>query len=308
MHQSSGLEHLSNSFEHGATGAGGTTDHLSASFKSLYKSIFGHSVASGEYLNPPPLPPSTVTELSSSDSSFPLGASAFSLLQSSANAASVTYHPHFYTVMDSFRDIAETNSWDKLEPSQVQGLVESFRVAERDQFGLDAESYTRVSSSFERFFQELNSRFITGTSKGNCVAELDYPGQSNVSDGGCSAAQPLADTLPPTFAENPDSLPMFPISGASPPNSNYPPPPQMTHDISPQGDLTSDPSTHMPLLSTPPSQQTKDAHFAAMYPGHNPPLGSMATPMLTADMPGKSASTDLFENDDDDDFDWSKLM
>ena len=300
-----GLEHFSKAFEQGATGA---SDHLSASFKSLYKSIFGHSVSSGEYLNPPPLPPSTVTELSSSDSSFPLGASAFSLL-SSINATGVTYHPHFYTVMDSFRDIAETNSWDKLEPSQVQGLMESFRAAERDQFGLDAESYSRVSSSFERFFQELNSRCTTGSSKGNRVTELEY--QSHMSDSGCTVTQPLTDTSPLMYSENPDSLSMFPISGASPPSSNYPPPPQMTQDISPQGEMTSDPTAHLSLLSTPSSQRTNNAHFetfAAGYPGQSPPLGSMATQILTADMPGKSAATDLFENDDDDDFDWSKLM
>lgn len=300
-HTSPAMAQFSNAFEQG----GGGGDHLSASFKSLYKSIFGHSVCSGEYLIPPPLPPSTVTELSSSDSSFPLGASALSIL-GALNPAS-NYNPHFYTLMDSFRDIAETNSWDKLEPSQVQGLMASFRAAERDQFGLDTEAYSRVASSFEHFFQELNSRFISGN-KGNHMSDREYQSNMPSNGGTCNAAQHLVDALPPSYAQQPDTMPMFPLSSASPPSSNYTPPQgtppdHMTHI---DGHMTSDPA-HTQLLS----QRTNPAHFSPPFPGQNPPLGSMATQQLCADVPSKSAATtttDLFGNDDKDDFDWSKLM
>lgn len=300
-HTSPAMAQFSNAFEQG----GGGGDHLSASFKSLYKSIFGHSVCSGEYLIPPPLPPSTVTELSSSDSSFPLGASALSIL-GALNPAS-NYNPHFYTLMDSFRDIAETNSWDKLEPSQVQGLMASFRAAERDQFGLDTEAYSRVASSFEHFFQELNSRFISGN-KGNHMSDREYQSNMPSNGGTCNAAQHLVDALPPSYAQQPDTMPMFPLSSASPPSSNYTPPQgtppdHMTHI---DGHMTSDPA-HTQLLS----QRTNPAHFSPPFPGQNPPLGSMAMQQLCADVPSKSAATtttDLFGNDDKDDFDWSKLM
>lgn len=270
---------------------GGGGDHLSASFKSLYKSIFGHSVCSGEYLNPPPLPPSTATELSSSDSSFPLGAPAVSLQNNVNPAIASNYSPHFYTLMDSFRDIAETNSWDKLDPSQVQGLMESFRAAERDQFGLDAESYSRVTASFEQFFQELNCRFVTGN--GGChINEL-----SSVAGIGGNAAQPLNDALLPHYTEQPDTMPMFPISNASPPSSNYPPPQRTPPDhMTPQaGHMISEPS-HT---------------FSTQFPRPNPSGASRMVTQRLPDIPGKTATNmDLhaFDNDDEDDFDWSKLM
>ena len=269
-------------------------------------------MSSGEYLNPPPLPPSTVAELSSSDSSFSLGASALSLM-SNVNPAG-SYSPNIYSLMDSFRDIAETNSWDKLEPSQVQGLMETFRAAERDRFGLDAESYVRVSSSFEQFFQQLNSRFMT-RNEDNPAALTDIEYQPNIltgSDG--RVTQPMAGRSPPDYAHQPDTMPMFPVSSASPPNSNYPPPqrtPSPHTSMSPQGPC----SVHTHLLSA----QTTAAHyntFSAPFPGQSPPpfpgqnpsLGGMAPQRLPADMTVKSSATDLFDNDDDDDFDWSKLM
>lgn len=281
-HPSPVMSNLSKIFDQ--RGSGG--DHLSASFKSLYKSIFGHSVCSGEYLNPPPLPPSTAAELSSTDTSFPLGAPGVSL-QNNVNPAS-NYSPHFYTLMDSFRDIAETNSWDKLDPSQVQGLMESFRAAERDQFGLDAESYSRVTASFEQFFQELNCRFVTGN-RGCHMTEL-----SSVAGIGGNAAQPLSDTLLPHFTEQPDTLTMFPISNASPPTSNYLPP-QRT------------PPDHM----TPQAGHMISDTFSTQFLGQNPSANSRVGTQRLPDIPGKSnTSTDLheFDNDDEDDFDWSKLM
>ena len=222
-HPLSSLDDSSNPF-----GEDVVADPLSSSFKSLYKSIFGHSVSSGEYLNPPPLPPSVLTDLGTSDPTIPLGGSALSLPGTSiagpTDSAS-NYCPHFYTLMDSFRDIAESNSWDKLEPEQVHSLMQSFKAVERDRhrLGLNDESYSRVSSSFGQFLQQLSCRFVSDSSgdesvgRDHNVADLeDY--QPNIPGSGGSAAQPLVDSLTPTYPENPE---LFPISGTSPPSSNY---------------------------------------------------------------------------------------
>ena len=330
-------QHPSRTFDHEGCNYSGDDgeDQLSSSFRSLYKSIFGHSVCSGEYLNPPPLPPSSLTELGSSDSSIPLGASALSLL----DATGITYGHQFSMLMDSFRDIAETNGWDKLQPTQVQGLVMSFRAAERDQFGLDAESFSRVSSSFEQFFQQLNSRVCCSSSRRGdhhqAASELgDY--QPNIPGTGDSAAQPLVDALPLTYPENPT---MFPISGASPPSSNYlppslhidppsPPPPltneMMTH-ISPQEHahhLTSDPTLTSGQFSSAPSEraQANESMFsiapvtsmAAYLQETNSTVRSQGQPHSEGTHQHKSTAPhhhrDPFDNDEEDDFDWSTIM
>lgn len=279
-------------------------DNLSTSFKSLYKSIFGHSVSSGEYLNPPPLPQSTSAELSSSDTSLPLGASALSLLNSPVG----NYSPHFYSLMDSFRDIAESNSWDKLEPAQVQGLMESFKAAERDRFGLDLETYSRVSSSFSQFLQQLNSKFITGEGGSNPTLTEYHPSLSCRESRGMMHPS-LVNRLPPKYGQHPDTTPPFPVSGTSPPGSNYCPPNRTpSPHVSPQGHLGTSP-IHSQLSAahfhTPATHFTT---FSTPFPGQDPGLGSIAPHGRTANMPIKSAVTDLFENEDDDDFDWSKLM
>ena len=304
-------------------------DPLSASFKSLYKSIFGHSVSSGEYLNPPPLPPCVLTDLGSSDSSIPLGASALSLLSLGAPITTTTgaadYSPHFYTLMDSFRDIAESNSWDNLEPEQVQGLMQSFKAVERDRLGLDDESYSRVSSSFEHFLQQLSCRFVAGGEGGrdHHAADMDDY-QSNLPGSGGCAAQPLVDSLPPNYPENPE---LFPISGTSPPSANYPsqplaidPPsptrPESTAHTSPHAFTSDNPHTTQlfPPSSTPPER--RDFKFLRPTPittssyQHRVPV---AMDRLTGTNIASGNSTTAqtvypFGNDDDDDFDWSTIM
>ena len=300
---SSAIEHLSRAYRPEGTSSEG--DILSASFKSLYKSLFSHSVSSGEYLNPPPLPPPTSTELSSSDPKFPLEVST-NLLLSSVNPSN--YNPHFFTLMDSFRDIAETNNWDRLEPEQVLGLVESFRAAEPEEFGLDAESYSRVSSSFENFFQQLNSRL---GNQGNLATDLEEY-QSDIPGSAGSAAQPL---LSPPYQHDPDS--MFPISGATPPN--YPPPSMSMTPPSPPHDSVSPQSFHHVTSETtqllhhsahsPHQHRTSTPHhriFPAMYNNMEQCPSVDTAARLMVDVPTKP-STGAFD-DDDDDFDWSKLM
>lgn len=290
-------------------------DPLSCSFKSLYKSIFGHSVSSGEYLNPPPLPSSVLTDLGSSDSSIPLGSSAISLLgggiTSSAAPSSSDYCPHFYTLMDSFRDIAESNSWDKLEPQQVQGLMRSFRAVERDRLGLDDESYTRVSSSFQQFLQQVNCRFETERE----VEEEEEDGQRRSIDlrsGG--AVSHLVDRLPPTYPDHPE---FFPISGASPPTTNYastslevnpssPTRPDSHHHHHQFTSVQFEPRPTSDLKYPCPTQQQQ----TGSYSGNNgiTSIGAATIPGgVVSGNPDTMSSMDPFVNDDDD-FDWSKIV
>ena len=284
-------------------------DHLSASFKSLYKSIFGHSVCSGEYLNPPPLPPSSVlTDLGSSDSSIPLGTSALSILgDANPTAGSTTeYCPHFYTLMDSFRDIAERRNWDKLEPEQVQGLMKSFKAFDQDRLGLDEESYSHVSSSFEHFLQELSNRVVTSPPEERVACVEDY--QPNLPGTGGSAAQPLLDVLPPNYPE------IFPISGTSPPSSGSPPQPLA---IEPTSSTPSDSATHL-------SPHDFTSSIAQLFPSSTSltrgefkfvcPSTKRTHPYIKGNpetLAGNQSSTqprDPYENEDDDDFDWSMIM
>ena len=66
--------------------------------------------------------------------------------------------------MDSFRDIAETNSWDKLDPSQIQCLMDSFKEGEHHKYGLDPDTYADLHASFNKFLSQLNNRFLTSSS------------------------------------------------------------------------------------------------------------------------------------------------
>ena len=320
-HPLSSLDDSSNLFE--TAGEDVVHDPLSASFKGLYKSIFGHSVSSGEYLNPPPLPPSILTDLCTSDTSIPLGGSALSLLGTSTAAPIDTgasnYCPHFYSLMDSFRDIAESNSWDKLEPEQVQGLMQSFKAVERDRhrLGLNEESYSRVSSSFEQFLQQLSCRFVADSSgdesigREHHVADLEEY-QPNIPGSGGSAAQPLVDSLPPaSYPENPE---MFPISGASPPSSsNYCSqpltidPPSPTHPTAhvPPHHFATDNNTHTTQLFSSTGSQSERQDFKFLHPSSTNFISMRPTTAIT---PRDHTTTmDPFGNDDDD-FDWSTIM
>ena len=286
------------------------TEDLSASFRSLYKSIFGHSVGANEYINsetavntsgvPIPVTPS---ELNISNASLPLGASATALFNSSRN-------PHFTSLMDSFRDIAETNSWDKLNPSQIQGLMESFKAGEHDKFGLDADTYADLHSSFNQFLTQLNNRFLTGSSN-NTPRLSEYNQQqgnpsrhslshaAHVRSGGVHhkysshhhrhAPHHQIDTMSPMLGG---------MHQPSPPSTNYMVNRTPSPHISPQTQMTNVPTNHT---------QMNPQHFG----GYVNPSSQMTPPALSSlgrpsDPQIRSAATDLF--DDEDDFDWSKLM
>ena len=276
-------------------------DDLSASFRSLYKSIFGQSVNGGEYLN------ATTTEdafqisvpsidPTCSNSSLPLGASAASLFIPGHE----NYSPQLTSLMDSFRDIAETNSWDKLDPAQIHGLMESFKAGEHDKFGLDPDMYANLSASFTQFLSQLNNKFLVGGSAS--VTHLNEYHQSHLSR---MPQAHMMSRLPPKYGRQADSLTAYSIHQTSPPSSSY-----HSANRTPSPHI-SPPSAHIAPLCGPitSSHSHMDPHYTSFLTpiqGHTPPLASSAQPTDTPDVPIRSAATDLF--DEEDDFDWSKLM
>ena len=280
-------------------------DELSSSFRSLYKSIFGQPLVGGEYLNAdvlPDLPVSSSHELGSSDSSsIPLGASASMLLN-----LPKCNHPQFLSLMDSFRDIADSKSWDKLDPAHVQGLLESFKAGQNDKFGLDPSTYADVHASFNQFLSQLNNRFLTGSSSGMPhLSEYDQPIEGEIHQhtsqlmdhhnkyGSHQHYQIDAGVVSP--------IPLIGMNHTSPTNSYHPvnrtPSPHHMHLIN-QGHL-------QPLGGAGHSHLNSHYGQYSSHTGHTPTLNSLAQSTHSNNAGIKSAVTDLF---DDDDFDWSKLM
>ncbi len=226
------------------------------------------------------------SDMGLSNSSLPLGASATALFDSIRN-------PQFTSLMDSFRDIADTNSWEKLDPSQIQGLVDSFKVGEQDKFGLEPEIYAELHASFNQFLSQLNNRFLTGSSNttprlseysrhhhnSSVVASNDVMGGVN-GRGLLSRFRPhhhQLDVVSPLI-----SMHHLSSSGYDPNRTPSP--------VAQQGQL--------------PSGSNSNTHH--QYGGY---VSANRVPPVTGSEGGvaiRSAATDLF--DDDDDFDWSKLM
>lgn len=284
-------------------------NELSSSFRSLYKSIFGQPLSGGEYINAdilPDLPVSSSHELECSDdsSSIPLGASASMLLNPPK-----CNHPQFLSLMDSFRDIADSKSWDKLDPAHVQGLLESFKAGQNDKFGLDPATYADVHASFNQFLSQLNNRFLTGSSSGMPrLSEYDQLneggihqhtshllGHHNNKYGSHQQYQIDTGMVSP--------IPMIGMNHTSPPTNRYHP-----------GDRTPSPH-HMHLINPghlQPLGGVGHSHLNSQYgqytshTGHTPTLNSLAQGTHSNNAGIKSTVSDLF--DDDDDFDWSKLM
>ena len=296
-------------------------DDLSASFRSLYKSIFGQSVSGGNFIDPPPLPPNSHgLSLTSGElgSSLPLGASASMLFSSGRN-------PQFTALMDSFRDIAESQSWDKLDPSQIQCLMDSFKEGEHHKYGLDPDTYADLHASFNKFLSQLNNRFLTGSS-GSTPRLSEYnqhPLHSHASATGGRGVMSHASMInhggmpPPhhpghhhhhhhhhhaphgTYGHqtHPQIDSMLNLHQSSPPPSSYP-------------SVNRTPSPHvagMPVGASN-SHSVVSPPFTGYVspPGHAPSLGSLVGPTNSPGVPIQSAATDLF--DEEDDFDWSKLM
>lgn len=193
------------------------------------------------------------------------------------NPSHRNYNPRLASLFDSFRDIADTNSWDKLDPSQIQGLMESFKSGERDRFGLDLDSYTGVANSFNQFLGQLHNRFITSGS--DTTPNLSDYLQSH--EPAAYQTHHLKSQHPSKCYTPPSSTSAFPTphrGGVHQSISTQAVGGAMTH-FTPSYAYTS--SSHEPGTMGPPST----------WPEH---------------LKINSAATDLI--DDDDDFDWSKLM
>lgn len=283
-------------------------EDLSASFRSLYKSMFGgHPSQSGDYFNDLPsghaggvvVPDisNSPSDLGLSNSSLPLGASATALFSSLRN-------PQFTSLMDSFRDIAETNSWDKLDPAQIQGLMDSFKTGEHDKFGLDPDLYAELHSSFNQFLSQLNNRFLTGSSNSNPQLsqynQYNHHSTSVMAHGGHSIGSGRG-MVPKYHAHHQLDVvsPLVNMHQVSPPSSFPPNRTPSPHTSPTQGQLA-----NLPVGANPTHVNQQFGGFVST--SHTPPLTSIAPPTGTQDVGFRSAATDLF--DDDDDFDWSKLM
>ena len=289
-------------------------DELSSSFRSLYKSLFGQSVPHGDYFSngmagnrnhiAPNLlgsSPGNDLNLSNSCGSLSLGASAGNLLNSVNN-------PQFTSLMGSFKDIAETNSWDKLDPAQIQGLVDSFKAGEHDKFGLDQDSYADLYASFNQFLSQLNNKFLTGSS--NLSPQLSEYSQHSQpppppvpSRGTLHGQILLGGTIEGNLAHThkyhlhhtldtvaPSPLLSMHHHGTSPPTNFHP-----------NSNRTPSPNT-----GCSPHQPHPHQYRGYISTGNATTFNSAAIPSGASDgLNLRSAATDLF---DDDDFDWSKLM
>jgi len=129
-------------------------DDLSASFRSLYKSLFGHSVGKGDFVGPDSLLDDAPDPLAGSNSSISLGTSA-----SNFTATYGSKMPKITSLMESMRGLAESNRWDQLNQSQIQELIDCFRIGEEsDHFGLDANVWAGLSSSFNNFLTRVSHK------------------------------------------------------------------------------------------------------------------------------------------------------
>lgn len=240
-------------------------EDLSASFRSLYKSLFDSSsfntptqLTGPQHLSADPyytanLPPTQPIRLSSTIGySTHIGTTTSRPLASMAAGGSTlppSLHPPppFTSLMDNLKNIAENNQWELLNPSQIQSLKESFKSGNHNTFGMDQDSFLEWSHSFNQFLTQLDSRIPFNTPPPPAAGPLPH-----------SSFQ-----LPPT-----DQLP--------------PPPPYPQHT-----------STANSYNTTGGASLTDIRSSVSEATNHKVPVF-------------KSVATDLLE--DDDDFDWSKLV
>ena len=255
-----------------------------------------------------------------------MGASASLFLSSSGG------NPQFISLMDSFRDIAESNSWDKLDPSQIQCLMDSFKEGEHHKYGLDADTYADLHASFNKFLTQLNSKFLTdSSSSASRLSEYDgIHGARAGAGGGIMSHTSMINHrgMPPPHHPHQHHHPHHhhrsggrgssvagtyghpqthaQIDSMLNLHQTSPPPPSNYHSIN------RTPSPHVAGMPVGGVSNSHSGVVGSPYtgfmspPSHNPPLGSLVGPTDSPGVPIQSAATDLF--DEEDDFDWSKLM
>jgi len=248
-------------------------DDLSASFRSLYKSLFGHSVGKGDFVGPDSLlDDNTPDQLTLSNSSIPLGTSASNFSTYGSKM------PRFTSLMESMRGLAESNRWDQLNQSQIQELVDCFRIGEEsDHFGLDTNVWAGLSSSFNNFLSRVSHKLPPTSGGTPSFRKIHY--NTN------AVGNPLRHS--PTSSYH--SINSSGYSNCS------------NHSISPQQPsmMGMSPSSLPPYSMPPQTSETLPVlSFAA----------SPASPLPQLHI--HSAASDFVNTDpdEDDDFDWSKLL
>lgn len=241
-------------------------DNLSSSFKSIYNSLFGQS---DDFQRSP----------------LPLGMSTSPTTQAGLSS-SVSYDPHrhydpqFTSLMDGIKELAESNSWDRLTPTQIQNLRESFNEGDHERFGMDSETYSQLSTSFSQFLSKLDDRFLSSS----CGLPTEFMSPANVPVHVSRMAPPLYS--PYTRSE-------LTCSNISPPATS----------------LAARP--HPVVVSQDDPHRYDPPYSVYLPPLHDSPpvLVSAASGTHQEHVPHfKSAATDLFDDNDEDDFDWSKFM
>jgi len=244
-------------------------DDLSASFRSLYKSLFGYSVGKGDFVGPDSLlDDNTPDQLTLSNSSIPLGTSASNFNTYGSKM------PKFTSLMESMRGLAESNRWDQLNQSQIQELVDCFRIGEEsDHFGLDTSVWAGLSSSFNNFLSRVSHKLPPTSGNAYCYRKMHY-GANTVGHSPTSSFHSI-NSSGYSNCSNHSVSPQQPSMMGMSPNSLPP------YSLPPQT------SEALPVLSFDPSP-----------PSPLPPLHM------------RSAASDFVNTDpdDDDDFDWSKLL
>ena len=295
-------------------------DDLSASFRSLYRSIFSANPPGDGDEETAFETDSTLPAVSNAGTSISLGASAATLFDANHRNCS----PQFTSLMDSFRDIAESNNWEKLDPSHIRGLMESFRAGERERFGLDAESFAGVSSSFNQFLDQLHNKFLTNTSSNSNPRLSEYQVHNQLHTPAAHTTMSHPSSLPyyhPSTSSGTGGSARYPALGGGGGGGR-----RHHHHHSSSGS-----STEQQQHSSSSGGRRSQSHISPHYTSYmgqmhgggdisNHPgavtgvtgvgnMGPPSTPPTIDLLRIKSVATDLIEEpEDDDDFDWTKLM
>ena len=259
-------------------------DDLSASFRSLYKSLFdsvGYHNDSGIHHHAYPPPPGTISTpeppplvtVANADLNLGLSSSFGSHLFNQSNKFK-NPEPRFTTLMDSLRDLAESNQWEQLTPLQIQSLRDSVGDGDHKQFGMDQDTFAEWSHSFNQFLSQLDNRLPSHS-----------PSSSNPNISMSSGR--LHNTFPAHH-----QLPVH--------STHIPPPPPYSQTLIHH--LTASPTTiHSP-------HGTLDPPYLSSLHDQTPNLNSGTCNTLNLP-PFRSVATDLFEDtEEEDEFDWSKLV
>jgi hypothetical protein len=274
-------------------------DDLSASFKSLYKSVFESNQAAnasmkpeGSYSAPGQTPFGSVPSgISHGQIKYDLDAQYSPPHMQTPQVPTVQQQQQQQTFLqqemlsflDSFSGAAESGNWDGLDVMQFQRLMDSLR-AEGGQLGLDQSQYSDLQVSFNQFFAQQGL--------------LANSSNSTMSNGLGHSSGSLHATPSPIPSPSPSLL-------------GYQSSPVHHHQPSP---------SRSPILShshSPQIQPNISGHsYSQQVPGvplHHIISSSVSSNSVGSDGPVPirfhSEASDLLDDDDEEDtFDWSSIL